>query len=1053
MGPLNPELWQEIKAIAADALEQPDSEREDWVRDACKDDPIQLSAVLQLLGFVEAADETLVLERTPSLGRFHGKKIGPYQVHWLLGAGGLGEVYLATRVEKVRMRVALKFLRPDCTHPGLVRRFHNEMQFLAGLGHPNIVRLLDAGETAEAQPYFVMEFVDGKPIDKWCFDHQASLEQRLTLFRTVCEAADHAHRRLLVHRDLKPNNILVTHDGTVKLLDFGIARLLRPELLSGMSDDAPTAIWERPLTPAYASPEQLQGGTITAASDIYALGVILFELLTGRVPFPLRRGSTWREFVHLVGEEKAPRPSMAAALPGEKTPDQLSVSFRHQLKGELDDIALKALDKLPERRYVSAQEMADDISRYQHGLPVRAHSEASLYRVVKLVKRHLVAGGWKRLATGVAVAVGAVVIILQLKSPPSPNPHFVVKVLLADLENKTGDPGFTGALEPPVSLAMEDTAFITSYDRGKAHEAAAELQPGATRLDANLARLVALREGVNVVISGAVSIRSGKYRISLEAQDSAKGTVIKSTDATANSREEVLELIGKLTAPIRKALGDATLDSETAPQSSTWSVVRRVVADWLHLQGPQVTIDVKQPDRETYSAGSLEAAQKYAQAQQAQQKGDWDDAVRLYEETLRLDPNSGRAFAGIASTLANQGRRQEAQKNYELALTKLGRMTDREKYRTRAGYFIFMGDYPQALEQSQKLVAAFPADTAGLGLESFAYFLQRDMDRAKQISLQAVGIDPGNVLLRNNAGLFAMYAGDFDEAIRESQEILKTKPKFNKALLCIALAEAGLEHLERAGSSWQQLGAIDKDGASSAALGIADLALYEGRFTEIIKALPPAIATDLNDHNESAAALKRMVLAQAHLGNGEQTSAIAAVERALKERMDEPIAFPAAEIFLSSGEDQRAASVASMLKSRIDPQARAYAGVIEGLIHLKRKDYSEAVTTLLAAQKLSDTWLGRLATGRAYLEMGAFPQAETELDNCIHRRGEVTAVFFDDEPTMRYLPAAYYFRGRAREALQNPGGAAEDYRSFLRMKEHSQRDPLVNDAMRRLSRL
>jgi len=412
----NPELWREIKSIAADALEQPESDRERWVRSACGEDSAKLAAVLQLLGFADVLEEITVTMNGPqSRGRFSGNKIGPYQVHWPLGAGGVGEVYLATRVENVRMRVAIKFLRPDCTHPGLVRRFRGEAQILAALDHPNIVKLLDAGETSDGQPYFVMEYVEGSPIDRWCADHQAALHKRLNLFRAVCESVQYAHGHLLVHSDLKPGNILVTSDGVVKLLDFGIARLLRPELLGGMGDDMPTANWEQPLTPAYGSPEQLRGQPVSTSSDIYALGVILFELLTGDVPFSPKKSPTWKDFVKVVQEERPSRPSTIQRVPTSKEVKGPPLStFAHRLSAELDNIVLKALEKVPERRYLTAQEMGDDIDRYLHGLPVRAHPDSFAYRAGKFAKRHMFAIA----ASGAVVAslAGGLVVSLHEKA-------------------------------------------------------------------------------------------------------------------------------------------------------------------------------------------------------------------------------------------------------------------------------------------------------------------------------------------------------------------------------------------------------------------------------------------------------------------------------------------------------------------------------------------------------------------------------------------------------------------------------------------------------------
>jgi eukaryotic-like serine/threonine-protein kinase len=401
MQAVNPEMWVQVKTVAADALELPLEKREAFIRAKCSRSEAILEAALELLGFADSPQPADA--GVPRFGRFAGRRVGPYQIHWALGTGGLGEVYLATRIDSVRMRVAIKFLRPDCTHPGLVRRFHAEAQILAALDHPNIVRLVDAGETDGGQPWFAMEYVEGTPIDTWCREQRLSLDQRLTLVREMCNTLQHAHNHLLVHRDIKPGNIFVTRDGVLKLLDFGIAKLLRPEFLPTIDGDIPTAVWERPLTPDYASPEQLTGSPITTAADIYSLGIVMYQLLTGTVPFRSSDQQSWQDFVRSVTQQQIPRPSAmvtreAAATFGEAHPDAIA----HRVKGELDNVVLKAVDKAPLRRYATASEMGEDIQRYQGGLPVRAHPDTVRYRMAKFSRRH------------VAAIAAAVAILLSL---------------------------------------------------------------------------------------------------------------------------------------------------------------------------------------------------------------------------------------------------------------------------------------------------------------------------------------------------------------------------------------------------------------------------------------------------------------------------------------------------------------------------------------------------------------------------------------------------------------------------------------------------------------
>ncbi|TWT41970.1 Serine/threonine-protein kinase PrkC [Phycisphaerae bacterium RAS1] len=344
------------------------------------------------------------------------KEIGPYRVLNPLGRGGMGTVLLAIREgDQFHKRVAIKLMRRGVDTADILQRFAVERQVLAGLNHPNIARMLDAGETADGRPYLVMEYIDGQPIDRYCDDAGLTIDARLQLFRKVCHAVHFAHQHLIVHRDLKPSNILVGADGEPKLLDFGIAKILNPELLQISVATGPEL---RLMTPEYASPEQVQGKPISTPSDIYSLGVLLFELLTGRRPY---RFSTrlHDELVRVIAEIEPERPSDVVAQTTEirasdgasRTITPLDIAkprstapqrLRKQLSGDVDNIVLKAMHKLARRRYASAQEMGEDIARHLSGMPVIARPDTLGYRAAKFVRRHRTA----------VVATGAVAATL-----------------------------------------------------------------------------------------------------------------------------------------------------------------------------------------------------------------------------------------------------------------------------------------------------------------------------------------------------------------------------------------------------------------------------------------------------------------------------------------------------------------------------------------------------------------------------------------------------------------------------------------------------------------
>jgi len=329
-----------------------------------------------------------------------GTRVGPYRIVSEIGHGGMGSVYRATRDdEHYRQQVAIKLIKTGLGGDVMRRRFRTETQILADLNHPNIARLLDAGETDDHVPYLVMEYVDGNPIHKYCRQHELSTEQRLELFVTVCGAVQYAHQHLVVHRDIKPGNILVTNDCVPKLVDFGIAKLLEGGDLTSESPATVTAMHF--MTPEYASPEQVRGMSVTTATDVYSLGVVLYELLSGRSPYRLNNRMP-HEIAKVILDHNPERPSAAIAANKLKSTNGSNGSvttstavnlpkLRGRLKGDLDNIVLKAMRKEPERRYASVQQLADDIRRHLEGLPVTARPDTFGYRAGKFIRRQKIA--------------------------------------------------------------------------------------------------------------------------------------------------------------------------------------------------------------------------------------------------------------------------------------------------------------------------------------------------------------------------------------------------------------------------------------------------------------------------------------------------------------------------------------------------------------------------------------------------------------------------------------------------------------------------------------
>jgi eukaryotic-like serine/threonine-protein kinase len=406
---MNPERWQRVKAVFDGALAVASDQQSVYLAQACQDDQDLRSEVEALLRHHERAASRFLNQpavhlqdpppNTDGPPSRLGRRVGVYQIIEEIGRGGMGEVYRAARIDGTyQKQVALKIVRGGYDTASVLERFRNERQILASLDHPNIARLLDGGTTEGGIPYLVMELIEGIPIDQYCDQRALTITQRLQIFRQVCSAVQFAHQHLVIHRDIKPSNILVTNDGVPKLLDFGIAKILDPA-----ENAEPTLA--RPMTPEYASPEQVLGHSITTATDIYSLGVVLYQLLTGRSPYTVKTRASHelskaicdvdpeRPSTRVVRREPDPRlgePSGSAPEEVSRRREGSTARLRRRLAGDLDNIVARALRKEPLRRYASAEQFSEDIRRHGDGLPVIARRDSWKYRTGKFVQRHQV---------------------------------------------------------------------------------------------------------------------------------------------------------------------------------------------------------------------------------------------------------------------------------------------------------------------------------------------------------------------------------------------------------------------------------------------------------------------------------------------------------------------------------------------------------------------------------------------------------------------------------------------------------------------------------------
>ncbi len=403
------EDWQKVKEIFNAALDLPPDERHSFVGKNCTDNELreEVEALLassdEAENFIEDPALTRVshlvtAEKMPS---YIGKQIGSYKIEKEIGKGGMGAVYLATRADKeFDKKVAIKLIKRGFDTDEIIERFRHERQILAALEHPNITRLIDGGSTDDDLPYLVMDYVEGLPLNKYCAEKQVSLDARLDIFLQICSAVTYAHQNLIIHRDLKPSNVIVSDDGTPKLLDFGIAKLTAPNSSATLGG---TQTNFRVMTPEYASPEQVNGQVVTTASDIYSLGVVLYELLTNTRPFRIRTNSA-EEISRIITDTSPTKPSDSLRKGeeekrkgGDREFDKFASKVSSSphlpfsssaLRGDLDNIILMAMRKEAERRYSSVEQFAEDIRRYLNGLPVIAREDSFSYRAEKFVKRN-----------------------------------------------------------------------------------------------------------------------------------------------------------------------------------------------------------------------------------------------------------------------------------------------------------------------------------------------------------------------------------------------------------------------------------------------------------------------------------------------------------------------------------------------------------------------------------------------------------------------------------------------------------------------------------------
>jgi len=612
--------WQRIQEIFHRAVELPPAEQAAFVKTACGDDEQILSDVMAMLQ--QDAGGSLLDRGVADVAHqmFGGaasaipfREVGAYRLLKLLGEGGMGVVYLAERKD-LGSKVALKILRDAWISPARRERFASEQRTLAQLNHPSIARIYDAATLDDGTPWFVMEYVEGIPLTQFCRKHQSSIKERLQLFRSVCEAVEHAHGHAFIHRDLKPSNILVKNDGSVHLLDFGIAKQL--ESLDAQTDQTMTGL--RLMTPAYASPEQIRGDRVGVGTDVYSLGVILYELLTGQLPFDLSN-LTPAEAATIIAEHEPGKPSVAVKRMAKAEGDSQALSIGRAAWADLDVLSLNAMHKDSQRRYRSVEALIRDIDHYLNGEPLEARPDSLDYRTAKFVRRHA------RAVTAASVVLTLLigtVIFFTVRLTAARNAALASAARTERIQ-KFMTNLFQGGDE--AAGPADDLRVVTLVDRGVQE---AQTLDGDPKIQAELYATL-----------GGIYQKLGK----LDRADSLLSLALERRKALfgADSAEVAESLV---------ALGELRSDQ-----------ARLQEAEQLVRQGLEMTKRHLPPNhpavgKATASLGTI-----------VENRGDYPQAIQILEAAVRLQSAPGVAEADLGATLSELANSQFYAGHYDVS--------------------------------------------------------------------------------------------------------------------------------------------------------------------------------------------------------------------------------------------------------------------------------------------------------------------------------------------------------------------------------------------------
>jgi eukaryotic-like serine/threonine-protein kinase len=1051
--------WQRVKELFSSALDRVAGEREVFLAEACAGNQELLEQVRSLLREHERLAEVQPSIAEPSLSQLSstdsmsGRRLGAYRILRRVGQGGMATVYLAVRADnQYRKTVAIKMVPAGVDNEALIRRFRNERQTLAALDHPHIVKLVDAGTTDDGLPFLVMDYVEGTRLDRYCDHHKLTINERLQLFRKVCDAVSYAHQRLIIHRDLKPSNILVTAEGAPKLLDFGIAKLMIPEAAATL---VLTGTGQRLMTPEYASPEQVRGEPLTNATDVYSLGVVLYELLTGHRPVRVKSRSPM-DMERAICEEEPSKPSVVVTRSVEQqredgtaktsTPEEISrlrtsdpKTLSHQLHGDLDAILITALRKEPQRRYTSVHEFSEDIGRHLESLPIKARPGTAGYRLTKFFRRHREAMVVSLFAIVVAMTIGVRAVYERLHAvKPLTDTDTIV---LADFANNTGDPAFDEALKTGLAVSLRQSPFLNVLSDSKvAGTLKLMTRPVSTVLTADLAHEVCQRTSSKGYITGSIVSLGREYVVALKALNCRSGDTIAQEQATAASKEKVLDALGDAASRLRGELGESltTIQKYDVPLAEA-------------------------------TTSSLDALKAYSLGQRALSEKGPATALPYYQEAIHLDANFAAAYEQAGYGYYGLGELGRAVEYFTKAFQLSGHTSELERLGIAGGYYLNVtGELDKAAQTFEEELQLHPREGAVLINLANVYSAQGRWAQAEGAYRKALEIAPENSIPYANLANTLLALQHFEgamEIIRQAQAKNLDDLLFHNALYAIAF----IRHDDAALKDDEQwfVGKPEEHFGLSLA---ADTEGYIGHLRAARQLTERSVEAAIRADNKESAAiwLQNAALREAAFGNNIEASRTAARGLQLYSK-SQGVSVEASLAFAFAHNRERAESLMREINEQfpLDTQTQSvWLPTIRAALAISAKQPSRAIGEL---RRVSPLELGQIefvnnlsclystyTRGTAYLMEGAGQEAAAEFQKILDHSGIVWNCWTG---ALAHLGLA---RASTLEASNSTGSNAEAakararsaYRDFLTLWKNADPDiPVLAAAKRGYSKL